>query len=146
MSEVLPGFRGEAWMGLLAPAKTPPEIVQRMSQEVAKAVAAPDSQKRLADLGAEPRSSTPDEMRAHVASEIAKWRRVVDDAGDVVGARHVAPSHHRVAPTRGFGRHVAPFRAFIELAPAEAQLGFRDRLVAMQSQRSEEHTSELQSH
>ena len=80
VGETVPGYEVMSWTGVAAPAKTPPEIVRRLSQEVAKAVAAPDVQKRLTELGAEPRSSTPDEMRVHVESEIAKWRRVVDEA------------------------------------------------------------------
>ena len=69
-----------SWTGVAAPAKTPPEIVRRLSQEVVKAIAMPEVQKRLSELGAEPRSSTPEDMRVHVESEIAKWRRVVDEA------------------------------------------------------------------
>lgn len=80
VGETVPGYEVMSWTGVAAPAKTPPEIVRRLSQEVVKAIAMPDVQKRLSELGAEPRSSTPDEMRVHVESEIAKWRRVVDEA------------------------------------------------------------------
>ena len=77
----LPGFDVSAWFGVFAPAKTPKAIIDRVSDETRKAVVAPDTRKRLLDLGAEPLGSTPEEFTAFVKSEYAKWGVVVKEAG-----------------------------------------------------------------
>ena len=77
----LTGFDVSAWFGVFAPAKTPKAIIDRVSEETRKAVAAPDTRKRLLDLGAEPLGSTPEEFAAFVKSEYAKWGVVVKEAG-----------------------------------------------------------------
>ena len=74
------GYDVASWNGLAAPAKTPREIVIRLQQAVAKAIAAPDVQKRFSELGVEGRSSTPDELRAFYDSEAKRWSRVVETA------------------------------------------------------------------
>ena len=75
------GYDVASWNGLAAPAGTPAAVVQRLHQEVLKALAAPDVQKRFADLGVEPRAMTPAEMRKFYASEAQRWARVVETAG-----------------------------------------------------------------
>ena len=77
----LAGFDVSAWFGVFAPAKTPKAIIDRVSDETRKAVLAPDTRKRLLDLGAEPLGSTPEEFTAFVKSEYAKWGVVVKEAG-----------------------------------------------------------------
>ena len=77
----LTGFDVSAWFGVFAPAKTPKAIIDRLSDETRKAVAAPDTRKRLLDLGAEPLGSTPEEFTAFVKAEYAKWGVVVKEAG-----------------------------------------------------------------
>jgi tripartite-type tricarboxylate transporter receptor subunit TctC len=52
----------------------------RLNREIAKALEAPDLRQRLLELGLEPRASTPEAMREHLQSEIAKWTRVVEAA------------------------------------------------------------------
>ncbi len=74
----LPGYHSYAMNGLVAPAKTPHEIIVRLNKEIAKALAAPDTQKRLKDLGIEGRSSSPEAFKAILESEIIKWRGVVE--------------------------------------------------------------------
>jgi tripartite-type tricarboxylate transporter receptor subunit TctC len=74
------GYDVASWNGLAAPAKTPREIIARLQQAVAKAVAAPDVQKRFAELGVEGRSSTPEELRDFYAAEAKRWTRVVETA------------------------------------------------------------------
>jgi tripartite-type tricarboxylate transporter receptor subunit TctC len=75
------GYDAGTWYGLWAPAGTPRDIVLRMQQEVAKALAG----KELADgwnaLGADPGGQAPDEMARFVDAEIAKWAKVVRDSG-----------------------------------------------------------------
>jgi tripartite-type tricarboxylate transporter receptor subunit TctC len=69
------------WIGLFAPAKTPRDIVNRMNQEVAKALQLPEVRERFATLGAEPFSMKPEEFDAYVASEIELNGRIVKAAG-----------------------------------------------------------------
>jgi len=74
------GYDVASWNGLAAPAKTPRAIIERIHQAVAKALAAPDIQKRLADLGVEARASSPEELRKFFAAETQRWAKVVETA------------------------------------------------------------------
>ncbi len=74
------GYRASSWNGLAAPAKTPREIIARLNQEVAKALASPDTRKRLEDIGIEARGSSPEAFKTLLESEIVKWRGVVERA------------------------------------------------------------------
>ena len=74
------GYDVASWNGLAAPAKTPRAVIDRIQQEVAKAVAAPDVQKRFAELGVEARASTPEQLRDFYASEVKRWGQVVERA------------------------------------------------------------------
>jgi len=76
-----PGFSTGSWYGLLAPAATPSAIVERISQAAHKSVMAPEVRDRMSGDGAEPIGSTPAEFQRHLASEIAKWRKVVSSIG-----------------------------------------------------------------
>jgi tripartite-type tricarboxylate transporter receptor subunit TctC len=75
-----PGFQAVGWAGVFAPAVTPQPIVDRLSEEIRKNVNSPlfDS---LTKSGLELFVSTPEEMRAFVVSETAKWRKVIQAAG-----------------------------------------------------------------
>jgi tripartite-type tricarboxylate transporter receptor subunit TctC len=75
------GYDVASWNGLAAPAKTPREVIERLQQEVARAVAAPDVQKRFAELGVEARASTPAEMKKFFGNEVQRWAKVVEAAG-----------------------------------------------------------------
>jgi tripartite-type tricarboxylate transporter receptor subunit TctC len=66
----LPGFEVTSWYGVVAPAGTPPEIVERLSREIGKAVASADLQERLSKLGATPAASSPAEFAAFT---LFKW-------------------------------------------------------------------------
>jgi tripartite-type tricarboxylate transporter receptor subunit TctC len=77
----LKGFEATSWFGLLAPAATPPEIVNRLQQEVAKALALPTVKERLVSQGAIPGGITPAEFARHIAAETQKWARVVKTSG-----------------------------------------------------------------
>lgn len=77
----VPGFEASSWFGVLAPAGTPKEIVDRLSREIARALATPEMRERLAGQGAEPVGSTPEQFAAHIRSEIDKWARVVKASG-----------------------------------------------------------------
>jgi tripartite-type tricarboxylate transporter receptor subunit TctC len=76
----VPGFVSGSWAGLLAPGGTPRPIVDRLSSEVAKIVRMPDVRTRLAELGVEPSGNTPDEFRAFMEAEVARWAKVINQA------------------------------------------------------------------
>jgi tripartite-type tricarboxylate transporter receptor subunit TctC len=76
----LRGYDVASWNGFAAPAKTPRPVIDRLQQEIAKAVAAPDVQKRFAELGVEGRSSTPEQLRDFYRAESQRWSRVVEAA------------------------------------------------------------------
>ena len=75
------GYAVTVWFGMLAPAKTPPEIVQRVQAEIARGIRSPAMRQRLTAMGAEPYGSTPDAFAAFLRNEIAKWGKVVKAAG-----------------------------------------------------------------
>ena len=79
----LPGFETVAWFGLFAPAGTPPDVVARIRDEVAKIVQQPDIRERIVTLGGEPGGNTPAEFAAIVRSDIAKWKGVAKAANIV---------------------------------------------------------------
>src|SRR4051812_4184573 len=76
----VPGYDSGAWFGLVAPAHTPKDIVNKLSRETARILKLPDVSARLSDLGAEPVGGTPEQFSAHIKSEIAKWAKVIKDA------------------------------------------------------------------
>lgn len=77
----VPGLEAVSWFGLLAPAKTPGLIVEKLSAETARILKLPDVNKRIAELGAEPVGGTPQDYAAFIRSEIVKWRKVIQTAG-----------------------------------------------------------------
>ena len=77
----LPGLEASSWFGLLAPAGTPANIVQRLQQETVKALNLPEIRTRLQALGANPGGNTPEEFARLIDSEIAKWAPVVKASG-----------------------------------------------------------------
>ncbi|MFY3385092.1 Bug family tripartite tricarboxylate transporter substrate binding protein [Paracidovorax sp. MALMAid1276] len=77
----LKGYEASSWFGLLAPAGTPPDIVNRIQQEVAKSLASPAMKERLMAQGAIPGGITPAEFAKHIDSEHAKWAQVVKASG-----------------------------------------------------------------
>jgi tripartite-type tricarboxylate transporter receptor subunit TctC len=76
-----PPIESATWVAFLAPAGTPREIVTRLSQEVAKAVNAPDLRDKLVQMGIDPVGSTPDQLAQFLGDEIAKWAKVINTAG-----------------------------------------------------------------
>jgi tripartite-type tricarboxylate transporter receptor subunit TctC len=76
----VPGYDVASWNALAAPAKTPRVAIDRVREELLKALANPEVQKRFAELGVEGRSSTPEQLREFFVSESARWTRVVEAA------------------------------------------------------------------
>ncbi len=81
---LLPGFEAMEWIGLVAPAGTPPAIVDRMQQAMAKVLAMPEVKSRLVGMAADPVGSTPQEFSAFITREIAAWNKVIKDVGITV--------------------------------------------------------------
>ena len=77
----VPDFVSGTWAGIIAPAGTPKEIVDRVSAEARKALADPALRAKLAEQGIVAVGSTPEEFRAFVGEEIARWAKVINDAG-----------------------------------------------------------------
>jgi len=75
------GFDASSWFGLLAPAGTPADIVNRIQQECAKALATPAVKERLLSQGAIPGGNTPQAFAAYIAAETKKWAAVVKQSG-----------------------------------------------------------------
>jgi tripartite-type tricarboxylate transporter receptor subunit TctC len=69
------------WYGLIAPAKTPKPIIDRLSAETVKAVQSTDMQKRLTAEGSEAAGTSPQEFAAHIRAEHAQWSKVIKQAG-----------------------------------------------------------------
>jgi tripartite-type tricarboxylate transporter receptor subunit TctC len=76
----VPGFEVSNWFGLAAPAKTPPALVDRLYNEVARALKSQEMRAALTNAGADPVGSTPTQYTAFMQSEIAKWAKVVKAA------------------------------------------------------------------
>jgi tripartite-type tricarboxylate transporter receptor subunit TctC len=76
-----PGFEVTVWYGLCAPARTPKEVLAALQAGVVKAVATPDLQRKFADQGVEPRALTGADFDALYRAELARWARVVQQAG-----------------------------------------------------------------
>jgi len=76
----LPNFDVSSWTGISVPARTPAAIVDRLAREVATAAALPEVRQTLQEMGIEARASTPDETRKLMAADIARWRKVIEQA------------------------------------------------------------------
>jgi tripartite-type tricarboxylate transporter receptor subunit TctC len=77
----VPGYVADAWFGLVMPAGTPKEIIDRMNAEGQKAAKAPDFIKRMTDLGYEIVGGTPEQMAAMIQDEIKRWGPIVKASG-----------------------------------------------------------------
>ena len=77
----LPGYQSISWLALFAPAGTPKEIVNKVSAESVRILKLPDVKERLLAQGAEPIGSTPEQLAAILAADIAKYSKVIRESG-----------------------------------------------------------------
>jgi tripartite-type tricarboxylate transporter receptor subunit TctC len=77
----LPGYESEALHAVFVPAKTPDAIVKRLNAEIVRVLKLPDTRQQFLALGVEAVGSTPEELAAVIRSEIARWSKVLKDAG-----------------------------------------------------------------
>jgi tripartite-type tricarboxylate transporter receptor subunit TctC len=78
---VSPGFDATGWIGIAAPAGTPPAIVRLLHGEIVKALGLPEVKDKMRDLAFTPVGDTPEAFAAFIKAEIAKWTKVVRDSG-----------------------------------------------------------------
>jgi tripartite-type tricarboxylate transporter receptor subunit TctC len=81
IGEMLPDYEVALWNGILAPARTPSDIVSRLNEAVVKVLDQADTKARFAEQGSEPVGNSPDEFRRFFASEVEKWARLVKISG-----------------------------------------------------------------
>lgn len=84
IAETLQGYEVRLWNGLFAPAKTPPEIIDRINRAAVDALGSQELKAKLAEQGSEPAGDTPAEFKAFIDSELVKWRRLVEISGATV--------------------------------------------------------------
>ena len=77
----VPNFEMQSWQGVFAPAGTPRAVLERLSKEIAGIVAATDVQNKLRNMGVEPDGRTSERFLEFQVAEIAKWGKVIKDAG-----------------------------------------------------------------
>jgi tripartite-type tricarboxylate transporter receptor subunit TctC len=80
LAELLPGFRSETWMGLVAPPGTPGAVAARLSSALARVVREPDFTARLTELQAEPVGNSPAEMAEVIRQDTERWAEVIRSA------------------------------------------------------------------
>ena len=81
VAETLNGFEASSWYGIFAPAKTPREVITRLHRESVRMLESAEMRDYLVREGSEPIGGSPEEFAAYFKSEIAKWARVIRDAG-----------------------------------------------------------------
>ena len=77
----VPGFDVSPWFGILAPAQTPPVLVNRLNAEIVKVLQTPAVRERLIRDGVDPVGNTPQEFAAFIRSELPKWSKAVKASG-----------------------------------------------------------------
>ena len=77
----LPGYDVEVWFGVVAPAATPKEVIAKLNTEINAVLALPEVKARFAEQGVRVIGGPPERLAAHLRQEIAKWGKVVKDAG-----------------------------------------------------------------
>ena len=77
ISETLPGYAVNQWYGVLAPAATPPAILDRLHKEIVRAIANPKVAQQFTSLDTDPVTNRPEEFLAFIKSEIDKWGKVI---------------------------------------------------------------------
>lgn len=80
IAETVPGFEVTSWVGVVAPAGTPPAVVDKISKSFAEAVNDPGISKKLEELGAEAASDSPDEFKRFIQTDREKWKKVAAEA------------------------------------------------------------------
>jgi tripartite-type tricarboxylate transporter receptor subunit TctC len=81
ISEQLPGYEVTTWYGVFAPAAVPRPVVDKLNQSLVKIFQAPDAQAKLAAVGADARTNTPEQFAQSVGKERVKWAKIIKESG-----------------------------------------------------------------
>ncbi|NBS48330.1 MAG: tripartite tricarboxylate transporter substrate binding protein, partial [Betaproteobacteria bacterium] len=81
IAESYPGHVADTWNGLMAPAKTPPAVIERISRELQKAMNEPAFVERIEKMGLDPVRHTPQEFAESIRMQVNTWREVIRKAG-----------------------------------------------------------------
>ena len=81
IGELLPGYEVALWNGIVIPATTPPDIVNKLNAAIVKALNQADIKQRLAEQGSDPAGNSPAEFRQFIATEVDKWANIVRISG-----------------------------------------------------------------
>ena len=79
VAEFVPGYSASQWWGIIAPAKTPPEVVSRLNTEINRILGSEEMKPRLVEQGAELMLMPADTFTRYVRDEIVKWRKIVKE-------------------------------------------------------------------
>ncbi len=79
--DVLPDFESQGWFGLMAPAGTPKDVIEKVQRDSAKIIHTEDFRARLAQVGMEPVGNTPAEFTAAIRQQSARWQKVIKERG-----------------------------------------------------------------
>jgi tripartite-type tricarboxylate transporter receptor subunit TctC len=80
IAETLPGFSVDTWLGIFVPAKTPPDIVEKVNREVARVLGSPEVKSRLEPQGIELVTNSSAEFAKLIRADYAKWGKVIKEA------------------------------------------------------------------
>jgi tripartite-type tricarboxylate transporter receptor subunit TctC len=81
IGETVPGFEMSSWVGVFAPAATPPEVIAKLNESVGKIITAPEIKKKLGDLGLAVSAGKPDELATVVKTALAVRGELIKAAG-----------------------------------------------------------------
>jgi tripartite-type tricarboxylate transporter receptor subunit TctC len=81
ISNTLPGYEMLSWAGLMAPAKTPREVIETLHKAALAVMSNPENARRFADLGLLVRTGRPEELQSYIKSEIAKYAKIIRETG-----------------------------------------------------------------
>jgi tripartite-type tricarboxylate transporter receptor subunit TctC len=76
-----PGFDTSSWQGAFVPSRTPPGVVEKLNQDLARVLALPEVRARFSELGMEPVGNRPQELAQVIQSDLRKWAKVIKDSG-----------------------------------------------------------------
>ncbi len=79
LAETYPQFETVAWFGVLAPAGTPPAIIERVNAAINKALAQPEIKARLTTMGCDPAPGTPDSLAARIEGDVTRWKKLATE-------------------------------------------------------------------
>lgn len=81
VAEELPGFDATGWVGVMVPAGTPKDIIEKLNKEFIAALAAPDVRQRIQGMLFEPASGRPEEFGTYIKAQSEQWGKVIREAG-----------------------------------------------------------------